>query len=138
VQGARRSPKLVRMQNMTTKRGYRVRRSRTEWTAEVIQWRKSGLGSAEYAEQRGLTRGTLLWWSRQVGAVDEVRDAAPITAVAPVTFVPLRVREDLSQPAAAGEGSIEVILCNGRRVRIAGAVDGGTLARVLDAAEGGR
>jgi hypothetical protein len=41
VQAAGHGPKLVRMQNMTTKRSYRVRRSRAEWTAEVIHWRKS-------------------------------------------------------------------------------------------------
>jgi hypothetical protein len=138
VHGARRGPKLVCMQNTTTRRAYRVRRSRAEWTAEVRQWRKSGLGSAEYAKQRGLNRGTLLWWSRQVGVANEVRGAAPTTAVASVTFVPLRVREDASESVSAGQGSIEVILCNGRRVRIAGAVDGCTLARVLDAAEGAR
>lgn len=136
---ARRGPMLVCMQNTTTKRAYRVRRSRAEWTAEIIQWRKSGLGSAEYATQRGLNRGTLLWWSRQVGASNEVRVAAPTAAVTPVAFVPLRVREvPPLESASTAQGSIEVILCNGRRVRIAGAVDGGTLARVLDAAEGAR
>ena len=135
---ARRGPMLVCMQNMTTKRAYRVRRSRAEWTAEIIQWRKSGLGSAEYAAQRGLNRGTLLWWSRQVGAANEVRAAAPTAAVTPVAFVPLRVRKDPLESVSTAQGSIEVILCNGRRVRIAGAVDGGTLARVLDAAEGAR
>ena len=138
MRSARRSPKLVRMQNMTTKRAYRVRRSRAEWTAEVIQWRKSGLGSAEYAKQRDLNSGTLLWWSRQVGAAIDKRGAAPRAAPAAVTFVPLRVREEQLASVSAGQGSIEVILCNGRRVRIAGAVDGGTLARVLDAAEGAR
>ena len=135
---ARGDPMLSCMQNTTTKRAYRVRRSRAEWTAEIIQWRKSGLGSAEYATQRGLKRGTLLWWSRQVGAANEVRGAAPTAAVTPVAFVPLRVREVPQESASTAQGSIEVILCNGRRVRIAGAVDGGTLARVLDAAEGAR
>jgi hypothetical protein len=56
----------------------------------------------------------------------------------PVAFVPVRVREEPLESAPAVQGSIEVILSNGRRVRIAGAVDGGTLARVLDAAEGAR
>lgn len=138
MRSARCSRKLARMQNMTTKRAYRVRRSRAEWTAEVIQWRKSGLGSAQYAKQRDLNRGTLLWWSRQVGVASDKRGAAPRAAPAAVTFVPLRVREEQLASVSAGQGSIEVILCNGRRVRIAGAVDGGTLARVLDAAEGAR
>jgi hypothetical protein len=123
------------MQNTTTNPAQRVRRTRADWTAEVARWRKSGLGSAEYAVQRGLKRGTLLWWSRQIGAASAVE---PVVAAseAPVTFVPLRVREEHVEAKSMEQGTIEVILCNGRRVRIAGAVDGGTLARVLDAAEG--
>lgn len=96
------------------------------------------MGSAEYAKQRDLNRGTLLWWSRRVGAARVERNTAPRTASAPVTFVPLRVREEQFESASAVQSSIEVILRNGRRVRVAGAVDGGTLARVLDAAEGVR
>jgi hypothetical protein len=138
VREAGRGPKFVRMQNMATKRAYHARRSRAEWTAEVIQWRKSGLGSAEYAKQRDLKRGTLLWWARQLGDASEARSAATRPTATPVTFVPLRVREEQVEAGSTGPGSIEVILCNGRRVRVAGAVDGGTLARVLDAAEGER
>lgn len=115
-----------------------VRRSRAEWTSEVIRWRGSGLSAAEYAKQRGLNRGTLLWWSRKVGRSDAEQPTMPRAAAAPVTFVPVRVREEPLEATSLGQGSIEVILCNGRRVRIAGAVDGGTLARVLDAAEGAR
>lgn len=138
MQAAGGGSKLVCMQNTTTKRASRVRRTRAEWTAEVTQWRQSGLGSAEYAKQRDLKRGTLLWWSRQVGAASEERNVASRAAATPVTFVPVRVREEQMESASTGQGSIEVILCNGRRVRIAGAVDGGTLSRVLDAAEGAR
>lgn len=134
MRGARCGLKLVVMQNTTTKRAYPVRRSRAEWTAEVAQWRKSGLGSAEYAQQRDLKRGTLLWWSRRVGKTSEVR--TPSAAATPVMFVPLRIREDQTAALESSQGSIEVILRNGRRVRVSGAVDGGALARVLDAAEG--
>jgi hypothetical protein len=135
---ARRGSKFVHMQNTTTAPAKRARRTRAEWTAEVGRWRKSGLGSAEYATQRGLKRGTLLWWSRQIDAVSVADGAAGAAAVKPVTFVPLRVREEHAEAKSTGQGTIEVILCNGRRVRIAGAVDGGILARVLDAAEGAR
>lgn len=126
------------MQTTTTKHANGVRRSRAEWTSEVIEWRGSGLSAAEYAKQRGLNRGTLLWWSRKVGRSQEQHHAAPRAASGPVTFVPVRVREEPLESASSGQGSIEIILCNGRRVRIAGAVDGGTLGRVLDAAEGAR
>jgi hypothetical protein len=135
MRGAYRSPKFVAMQNMTIAPAKRARRTRAEWTVEVARWRKSGLGSAEYATQRGLKRGTLLWWSRQVGAVSVADGPVGAAGVKPVTFVPLRVREEHAE-VSTGQGAIEVILRNGRRVRIAGAVDGGILARVIDAAEG--
>lgn len=136
---ARRGPKFVPMQNTTTTHAQRARRTRAEWTVEVSRWRKSGLGSAEYATQRGLKRGTLLWWSRQIGAGGLAESAVATAAVNPVTFVPVRVREEHEEAAkSTGQGTLEVILCNGRRVRIAGAVDGGILACVLDAAEGAR
>ena len=125
------------MQTTTTKRASGVRRSRAEWTSEVNEWRGSGLNAANYAKQRGLNRGTLLWWSRKVGRSHEEHHAVPRSAAVPVTFVPVRVREEPLE-SASDQGSIEIILCNGRRVRIAGAVDGGILGRVLDAAEGVR
>jgi hypothetical protein len=126
------------MQTTTTKHANGVRRSRAEWTSEVSEWRGSGLSAADYAKQRGLNRGTLLWWSRKVGRNHAEHSAAPRSAAAPVTFVPVRVREEILESAAGGQGSIEIILCNGRRVRVAGAVDGGILGCVLDAAEGAR
>lgn len=138
MHSARRGPKFVHMQNTTTTPAQRARRTRAEWTVEVGRWRKSGLGSAEYATQRGLKRGTLLWWSRQVGVASDVDGGATKTAAASVTFVPLRVREEHVGSKSPEQGTIEIILCNGRRVRVAGAVDGGTLACVLDAAEGAR
>ena len=138
MRGARRGPKFVSMQNTTTAPVKRARRTRAEWTAEVGRWRKSGLGSAEYATQRGLQRGTLLWWSRQIGAVSVTEGAVAAAAVKSVTFVPVRVREEHAEAKSTAQGTIEIVLCNGRRVRIVGAVDGGILARVLDAAEGAR
>ena len=85
-----------------------------------------------------MKRGTLLWWSRQIGAVSVAEGAVAAAAVNPVKFVPVRVHEEHAEAKSTGQGTLEVILCNGRRVRIEGAVDGGTLACVLDAAEGAR
>ena len=127
---------FVRMQNTATKTPRRARRSRDEWVAEVRQWRASGLSSVQYASQRGLKSGTLLWWSRRVDAAE--RPQAQGTT-AQVSFVPVRVRQDSpdTRASAHATGSIEIILSNGRRVRVTGEVDNDDLARVLDAAEGG-
>jgi len=129
---------FAHMQNTATKSGRRARRSRAEWVAEVEQWRNSGLGSAQYAAQHGLKRGTLLWWSRQVETVADERPQAQ-GAAARVSFVPVRMRQTSPEAKAPAHatGSVEVILSNGRRVRVVGEVDKADLARVLVAAEGG-
>jgi hypothetical protein len=102
-----------------------------------VRWRKSGLGSAEYAAEHGLERARLLWWSSLLGPNIGEREAPPPSA-APVAFVPLRVREDKVAVEAPAPGYIEVVLNNGRRVRVTGVVDGAELARVVAAVEGGR
>lgn len=113
-----------------------ARRSREQWVAEVAGWRKSGLGSAEYAQQRGLNRSTLLGWSFRVGAM-EGRPATRREASTPTRFLPVRVRTREPAKVAVSDASrIEIVLANGRLVRVAGAVDAGELARVLAAAEG--
>lgn len=110
-----------------------ARRSREEWIAEIARWRKSGLGSAEYAQQQGLNRSTLLGWSFKVGAV-----ATQPESSAPVGFVPVRVREQQTGKVATSNASrIEIVLANGRTVRVAGGVDVGELARVIDVVDGG-
>jgi hypothetical protein len=58
-----------------------------------------------------------------------------------VTFLPVQVRESQPQRIAVTAddgGAIEVLLNNGRRVRLTGAVDSVVLAQVLAAVEGER
>jgi hypothetical protein len=112
-----------------------ARRSRSEWEREVAQWRSSGRSAADYARERGVKAGTLLWWSAQLK-----RKRTPVRGVeaTPVAFLPLHVRETHPERSVMATGStIEVILGNGRRVRVVGQVDVEQLERVLAAAEGG-
>jgi hypothetical protein len=125
------------MRNTKTTPTAAARRSREQWIAEVERWRASGLGSAEYAAERGLKRGTLLWWSCKIGPASSEHTATG-EPPAPVTFLPLRVREHRREAVAAASDAscIEVVLNNGRRVRVMGAVDIAQLTRVLGAVEG--
>jgi hypothetical protein len=137
VRGVRHGPIFAGMQSPRTNPARSARRSRAEWTADVVQWRKSGLGSAEYAAEHGLKRSSLLWWSSQLGP-NTVERAAAVAPSTTTTFVPVRVREDrLGAEASGGTSNIEVVLCNGRRVRVTGTIDAAELARVLAAVEGG-
>ena len=104
----------------------------------MARWRSSGRSAADYAKERGLKAGTLLWWSGQLRREPLTDVAAQPTAGDAVAFLPLRVRESESaQPASVSQtASVEVILENGRRVRVLGDVDVGLLKRVLAAADG--
>lgn len=127
---------LRRMQE-STKTGRpkkRARRSRAEWIEEVRRWRESEQSATEYARDNGIHAGTLAGWA------SKVRDsmvAKPVAGQRPSMFVPVHVAPAASTPATAGGdcGQVEVVLRNGRRVRISGAFDGEAVARLLIIAE---
>jgi len=104
------------------------------WLEEVKRWRQSGQSAVEYASQHGLHAGTLVGWS------SKLRSEAPAGAAnggrEHEAFLPVRVAEPIATTAAAGD-SIEVVLCNGRRVLVRGEFGAEHLARLLDIAEGG-
>jgi len=125
------------MQNTKTAGGRHARRTRAQWTVDVVKWRQSGLSSEAYAAQRGLNRSSLLAWSAKLGPDVAEQELTP-SAAKPVTFVPLRVREqkptETMLPSSAG--SVEILLSNGRRVRVTGAVGAAELAQVIAIVEG--
>ena len=127
----------------------RGRRSRAEWLAEVRRWRRSGQSAADYAARRDLSRSTLTWWASQLGATASARNAASEGAAQrEPAFLPVRVMGELepakreSTPRIAAPDdeqarSFEVVLVNGRRVRVSEGFDAATLARLLEVVEGG-
>jgi len=127
----------------------RARRSRAEWRTEVRRWRRSGQTAADYATQRGLSRSTLTWWASQLGVKAAAgKPASEGTAPRAPAFLPVRVvaaqepggQESTARVAAYTDRlatSFEVVLINGRRVRVGDGFDATALARLLDVAEGG-
>ena len=110
----------------------RQARSRAQWLSEVRQWRRSGQSGADYAKAHDLDQGTLAWWaSRLRGEV--AAEPARKRKSAPA-FLAVRVRET---PTRLVEGSLEVVLANGRCVRINGDFNVERVSRLLAAAEGG-
>ncbi|MEP6653191.1 MAG: hypothetical protein ABJA82_07515 [Myxococcales bacterium] len=112
----------------------RPRRSRPEWAEEVRRWREGGRTAVEYATQRGLHPGTLAAWGRKIDGAGGESGAA---AGRPMAFLPVRVAEVAGKEPAPGMATMEVLLLNGRRVRVGKEFDGAAVARLLDAAEGG-
>jgi hypothetical protein len=109
----------------------RQARSRAQWLSEVRRWRRSGQSGADYAKAHDLDRGTLAWWASRLRG-DVVAEPGRKRSSAPA-FLAVRVRET---PASV-EGSLEVMLANGRCVRISGDFDVDRVSRLLAAAEGG-
>ena len=97
---------------------HRKRRTRSEWTAIVGQWRASGLSQKAFARRRGLAAGTLSWWSREL-RLRSSDDPAP-------EFVAVEVAS-----GSASSGTVE----SGSTDRVAGVirVAGGDLLVSADA-----
>ncbi len=110
----------------------RKRRTKSEWIEEVRRWRQSGKTSVAYAEEHGLHAGTLAAWGSKVR---DVVPSVPSGTRRSSSFLPVRVRA--SKVRDATESEIEIVLTNGRRVRVGSAVPSDALARLLDVVEGG-
>lgn len=90
----------------------------------VRRWRASGKNQNAFCLEIGIAPQRLHYWRQRVREEDlDPPKAAP-------NFVAVQVR-----PPAPGAG-VEVVLGNGRIVRVRGAVDGELLRQVLAAAEG--
>lgn len=103
--------------------------SESDRVAWVRQWRASGLSCARFASRHGLLAATLYAWSHRVGReaatlarAGEARRGAQFTQVRVVGAVSL---------SSSGGGAIEVVVGEGRVVRVLGAVNESQLRTVL-------
>jgi len=81
----------------------------------------SGLSIRAYCVKHGVRESAYYWWRTELAR----RDVAKPTA----TFVPVTVAVD--EPVQVGGGPIEIVLPDGRLVRMSGRVDKQALADVL-------
>jgi hypothetical protein len=96
------------------------RASREEWVRRVASWRRSGETANVFAARYGWNPSNLRWWSSQ-----ERRSRAD-----GVAFVEVAAPEPLRT-----KSGIDVLLANGRRLRVRGDVDPETVARLARALE---
>jgi transposase-like protein len=105
----------------------------TEWAERVRQAEASGLSIPAFAAKHQLSKSALYYWRHRLAAeAAEAQASPPPSASTALAFVRL---EPLAQQSAAEP--IEVLLRNGRVVRVPLAFDEGVLARVIDIAERG-
>lgn len=89
-----------------------------QWRRWIVEWRASGLSVRAFCDRRGLTTPSFYAWRR----VLERRAAEK------VAFVPVQVVADAVQAPAS---ALEVVLADGRTVRVAPGFDAATLRQLL-------
>jgi hypothetical protein len=101
----------------------RDERKELQWRRWIDQWRASGRGVRAFCARHGLATASFYNWRRVL---------ARRAAEEPV-FVPVQVVAD-AVPAQAS--ALEVVLVDGRAVRVAPGFDEATLRRLLAVLEG--
>jgi len=94
------------------------------WRALVRGRAGSGLTIREWCRKHGVSVAAFCWWRRELVR----RDAEPSRT----TFLPVRVVPDI---VPESHGGIEILLSDGRRIRLHGHVDRQGLADVLSVLE---
>jgi len=105
----------------------------TDWAEWVRQAEASGLSIPAFAAKHRVSKSALYYWRRRFArAMPAEATSAPPTSSTALAFVRLE-----ASLAAISAVPIEVLLRNGRVVRVPVGFDDGALTRVLDVAEGG-
>ena len=100
------------------------------WRRMMRLWRSSGLSVRAFCEEQGFSQPSFYAWRRTLAE----RDAAA------VPFVPVRIAAEPQAPSKAdgSAGAVELVLNDGRRLRVGPGFDGPTLKRLLGLLEEGR
>jgi hypothetical protein len=120
------------------------------WRTVIGEWSSSGQTKVAFCKVRGLSPSAFHWWKGELARRDAAQGKSSPPAGAGQNrgakaspFVPLRVVASAGR-SAAGQvsarevdgGGLEVVLSNGRRVRVGSDFDGGLLAKVVAVLEG--
>jgi hypothetical protein len=120
-------------------RGQRDRQKEQFWQRHVEAWRRSGRTVRDYCQAAGVVEHNFYSWKRvlaerQASAqpFEQPREKAKDDPLARLpAFVPVRLIEE----QVASGGSVEVVLCGGRVVRVAPGFSADTLREVVAALE---
>ena len=132
-----------------TKRGSSEREA--YWRQALADWFRSGLSKVAFCRERGLSPSAFHWWKGELTRRDAAKGSRPSSASSGKgseakgrpAFVAVRLAEGsvggAAGPLGAGGGNgaaVEVVLGNGRRVRVGSGFDGELLAQVVRVLEG--
>ena len=117
----------------TTQTPRHPRRSAKQW-AKLVAEAATVQGSLDaFCAQNNISLTMLRRWQWRLTGTTP---AAPAKLQPAAAFVPVRVVHPPQAKQADGEGRLEIVLAQGRVVRIMGEVDAQQLRRVLDVADG--
>ncbi|MFC1806569.1 hypothetical protein ACFL09_06285 [Planctomycetota bacterium] len=112
------------------------------WRTVLAEWEKSGLTQAAFCREHELSAKTFTWWKRELTRRDAVRASrrrlkgnSDASRSGKAGFLPVRVAGAGEAPRD-GHAGLEVVLVNGRRVRVGSDVDAELLAKVVTVLEG--
>jgi len=128
-----------------------------EWAARVKRWQRSGLSAPDFGRREGFEGKQLTWWKwhlsrkdqasaakkpakRGAKAKSQTRSPRPRRAKRGRTGNPARRRAarfvPVKLPVTVPGSALEIVLGNGRVVRVPSGCDGAWLTQVLAAADG--
>src|SRR5262245_27188100 len=94
------------------------------WRLVVARWKQSGRSVGAFCRAEGLNQATFYWWRRELKRRDQPKPA----------LLPVRV---LATEAVAVGAGVEVVLANGRCLRVTAGFDPHTLVQVVALLEEG-
>ena len=94
------------------------------WRQVLARWKRSGLSVRAFCGAEGLNPMTFYWWRRELARRDQPQPS----------FLPVHILAETTQTSTV---SIEVVLANGRSVRVGAGFDPLTLVRVVETLEQG-
>jgi hypothetical protein len=102
------------------------------WRRLLDQWQGGGLTVRAFCDRHDVSEHSFYWWRRELAA-REAAASPPRPAAAPAAplFLPVHVRPDDPPPT---EG-VEILLGNGRRLRVGCGVEPQRLALLVAALE---
>lgn len=105
------------------------------WRQRVLDQASSGLSVRAFCRRHDLKEVAFYWWRRELARRDKEQVEVSDDGIAdravkrqPSAFVPVHVTD---APARGGDARIEIVLTDGRCVRVTGSVDRQALSDVL-------
>jgi transposase len=96
------------------------------WRQVLARWQTSGLTVRAYCQLHRISEQSFYWWRRKIQRPDRLR----------AEFLPVRVVAE-AVPSDGEGGAVEIVLPNGRCLRVRPGFDRVTLVRLLEVLEDG-